>query len=35
VHDDRVKNGIPLPEGTVRNLRVVAQRFGIAMPRGM
>jgi ureidoglycolate dehydrogenase (NAD+) len=35
VHDDRVKNGIPLPEGTVRNLRVVAQRFGLAMPRGM
>jgi len=35
VHDDRVKNGIPLPEGTVRNLQTVAHRFGLAMPQGI
>jgi ureidoglycolate dehydrogenase (NAD+) len=32
VYDDRVRHGIPLPEGTVRNLRKVAQRFEVQMP---
>jgi ureidoglycolate dehydrogenase (NAD+) len=30
--DERVKMGIPLPEGTIRNLRSVGERFKIAMP---
>jgi ureidoglycolate dehydrogenase (NAD+) len=34
-HDERVKNGIPLPEGTIRNLREVAERFKIGMPTGL
>jgi len=33
--DDRSKNGIPLPEGTIRNLRVVAERFGVKLPSGL
>ncbi len=33
--DDRIKNGIPLPEGTIRNLRGVAERFGIKLPSGL
>lgn len=32
VHEERMRNGIPLPDGTVRNLRKVADRFGIPMP---
>jgi LDH2 family malate/lactate/ureidoglycolate dehydrogenase len=32
VHEERAKHGIPLPEGTVRNLRKVADRFKIEMP---
>jgi ureidoglycolate dehydrogenase (NAD+) len=35
VHEERAKNGIPLPEGTVRNLRGVAERFGVKLPAGM
>jgi len=35
VYQDRVKNGIPLPVGTVRNLRAVAERFGLEMPAGV
>ncbi len=31
-HDTRKKNGIPLPDGTVRNLRGVAERFKVPMP---
>jgi LDH2 family malate/lactate/ureidoglycolate dehydrogenase len=31
--DDRSRNGIPLPEGTVRRLRSVAERFGIEIPQ--
>ena len=30
---ERSRNGIPLPMGTVRNLRAVAERFGVRMPR--
>ena len=33
--DDRSRNGIPLPEGTIRNLRSVAERFGIELPPGL
>jgi LDH2 family malate/lactate/ureidoglycolate dehydrogenase len=30
--DDRSRNGIPLPEGTISNLRSVAERFSIELP---
>jgi len=33
--DDRSRNGIPLPEGTIRNLRGVSERFGIKLPSGL
>ena len=33
--DDRSRNGIPLPEGTVRNLRGVSERFDIKLPPGL
>jgi len=33
--DDRSRSGIPLPEGTVRNLRSIAERFGIKLPPGL
>jgi ureidoglycolate dehydrogenase (NAD+) len=32
---DRSKDGIPLPEGTIRNLRQVAEKFRLAMPAGL
>jgi len=32
---DRSINGIPLPEGTIRNLRSVAERFGLKLPAGL
>ncbi len=32
VYDERSKHGIPLPEGTVRNLKRVAERFTVQMP---
>ena len=32
VQEERSKNGIPLPDGTVRNLRKVAERFKVPMP---
>ena len=35
VHAERLRDGIPLPEGTVRNLRAVAERFGVTLPSGM
>jgi LDH2 family malate/lactate/ureidoglycolate dehydrogenase len=35
VHEKRAKNGIPLPAGTVRNLRAVGERFGIPLPAAM
>jgi len=34
-YDDRRKNGIPLPAGTVSRLRGVAERFKVAMPSGL
>jgi len=30
----REKDGIPLPVGTVENIRPIAARFGVAMPKG-
>ena len=30
--EERSKTGIPLPDGTVQKLEVVAKRFGLAMP---
>ncbi len=35
VHEERLKNGIPLPIGTVKNLRKVAERFKVEMPAGL
>ena len=33
--DERSRNGIPLPEATVRRLRSVAEKFGIKLPLGL
>jgi LDH2 family malate/lactate/ureidoglycolate dehydrogenase len=33
--EERLRRGIPLPPGTVRNLRSVAERFKIAVPPGL
>jgi LDH2 family malate/lactate/ureidoglycolate dehydrogenase len=33
--DDRSLNGIPLPAGTVRNLRGISERLGIKLPPGL
>jgi LDH2 family malate/lactate/ureidoglycolate dehydrogenase len=35
VYEERLRHGIPLPEGTIRNLRAVAERFGVTLPAGM
>ena len=32
VYQDRIENGVPLPPGTVDNLRSVAERFGVELP---
>ena len=32
VYEDRVRSGVPLPEGTVTRLRSVAERFGVQLP---
>jgi ureidoglycolate dehydrogenase (NAD+) len=32
VYDERVENGIPLPQGTIHNLEKVATRFGVPVP---
>lgn len=34
-YDDRVRNGIPLPPGTVRSLQSAAERFDIELPSGL
>jgi LDH2 family malate/lactate/ureidoglycolate dehydrogenase len=33
--DVRSKDGIPLPEGTIRNLTGIAERFGIKLPEAL
>ncbi|HSC72000.1 MAG TPA: Ldh family oxidoreductase [Candidatus Methylomirabilis sp.] len=35
VYEARAKSGIPLPEGTIRNLRKVAERFAVKLPAGL
>jgi LDH2 family malate/lactate/ureidoglycolate dehydrogenase len=35
VHADRLRHGIPLPAGTVQNLRRVAEQLGVALPAGL
>ena len=35
VHQDRIRHGIPLPDGTVRNLQAVAERFNVPLPGPM
>jgi LDH2 family malate/lactate/ureidoglycolate dehydrogenase len=32
---DRSRNGIPLPEGTVHNLQSIAKRFDVKLPAGL
>ncbi len=34
VQAQRSKSGIPLPQGTVDNIRPIAERFGVTMPSG-
>jgi LDH2 family malate/lactate/ureidoglycolate dehydrogenase len=33
--EDRARHGIPLPEGTIRNLRTVAARFDVKLPSNL
>jgi LDH2 family malate/lactate/ureidoglycolate dehydrogenase len=33
--EERGRNGVPLPEGTMRNLRAVAERFRLPLPPGL
>lgn len=35
VYEERVKNGIPLPEGTLQKLRNASVRFGVPLPAGI
>jgi LDH2 family malate/lactate/ureidoglycolate dehydrogenase len=35
VYEERFRNGIPLPKGTVENLRSVAKRFEVPLPAGL
>lgn len=34
-YEERIHKGIPLPEGTIRNLQSVAKRFSIELPLGL
>ena len=34
IEKERHEKGIPLPAGTVSNLRFVARRFGVKIPAG-
>jgi len=34
-YDERIQRGIPLPDGTIRNLRKVAKRFKVGLPDGL
>jgi len=33
--EERSRKGIPLPEGTIKNLRSIAERFELKLPRGL
>jgi LDH2 family malate/lactate/ureidoglycolate dehydrogenase len=35
VYEDRSENGIPLPAGTVQNLRQASERFSVPLPKGL
>ena len=35
VYAERVRDGIPLPVGTVEKLKVAAERFGLVLPEGL
>jgi len=35
VYEERLRDGIPLPEGTVQNLRDAAAKLGVALPKGL
>jgi LDH2 family malate/lactate/ureidoglycolate dehydrogenase len=35
VYDERAKNGIPLPEGTLLKMRNASARFGVPLPAGL
>ncbi|MBQ43072.1 MAG: hypothetical protein CME15_11470 [Gemmatimonadetes bacterium] len=35
VCEERMRDGIPLPPGTVEKLRVAAERFGLSLPQGL
>lgn len=35
VYKDRIQHGIPIPKGTARNLKDVAERFGVKLPPGL
>jgi LDH2 family malate/lactate/ureidoglycolate dehydrogenase len=32
---ERSRNGIPLPEGTVNNLKAISEKYGVALPPGL
>ncbi len=32
---ERSRSGIPLPEGTVRNLKSVSEKYGVKLPPGL
>ena len=32
---ERSKSGIPLPEGTIHNLKAVSEKFGVKLPSGL
>ena len=35
VYEERMRDGIPLPPGTVEKLRAAAERFGLSLPLGV
>jgi LDH2 family malate/lactate/ureidoglycolate dehydrogenase len=35
IHEERMRNGIPLPQGTVQNLRNAAEKCGVKLPAGL
>ena len=34
-YEERSRNGIPLPEGTVKNIRGIAEKYGVKLPEGL
>jgi len=34
-YDERMKNGIPLPDGTIQNLKSISQKLDVALPDGL